>query len=196
MFLYYLFYLLFHWGAVNPDTKYWEQKLGSDVFLEREAASRTLRKSGPKALPLIHKILQDSKDLEGNSRKDPEVIVRAKRVQNQLLESLLPKFEPYPEIDTLWYVWGKGYIEYKSSVYPLYRHYIVTDDIDGTPNAWRDATRRLFEDKMRHGMPLWQLRLWWVWMHVVDHRAGYGYWQRQLYPYLPRHWTHWTQRPD
>lgn len=175
----------------NPDPKYWEMRLGSNVFREREKATKELKRFGWKGIDVL-KTLEKSRDLE--------VALRCKRLKQGLYAEVMNSFDPYPEIDVFWYRWGKWYTS-EGMAYNHYHHYVeqarpLWNDAEQNWNQlYRIATRCLFYEKLNQGCSRTELRLLWIWMHFVDHRAGYGVWDRQLRPFYPWNPGQWFSMP-
>ncbi len=165
---------LFCQSAFADDISDQIQQLGSIRFREREAASSSLFKIG---LPLPQII-------DACKHSDPEIARRARlvieRLENAKREredAILESYEPYPMIDALWFDVRKGEYTWNEKqplhwCYDKLRPYLDRVGYYTEDPMWgcyRRATKNLFRDWLRAGVPPGILRGVWKAMHKRDY---------------------------
>lgn len=177
----------------KSDIKFWSDQLGSNNFRERERASKELRSFKYASLNLLLHLQKSS---------DPEVRRRATSLAKDIRNHILDQFEPYPEIDTLWYDISKLGYDFGCPTYHKCHKYLRAGFVQAAhcnhPDslyAYRYGTRLWFSDLLDEHKSIVELHLLWLWMHKVDHIAGYGVWQGKV-DYINRIMKQELARPN
>lgn len=175
-------------GAARADDTI--DRLGSDDFDTREAASAALRARGWSAAPLLR---------ANRNHDDPEVRTRCRLLFEYAVEDKLASYEPLPMIDALYYdpIVRQDYL-YESELHHRLEPYLeAAGGRCGHPYAqFRGATRLLVREWLERGDSPFVVGLRLQYMHAIDaawvrdHRLGDSRldelavtpWQREAFP--------------